>query len=83
MPNKNSNAGHIPFRTCIICKKRVDQKLLLSFYILNKEIVFDINRLVQFRKKYVCHQAECLTLLNKWLGKQLKKTGSVKSPGAS
>jgi len=81
MPNKNSSAGHIPFRTCLICKKKVDRKTLLSFYILNKEIVFDINRLVQVRKRNVCHKAECLMLLNKWVGRQLKKTGAVKRQG--
>ncbi len=81
MPNQSSHAGHIPYRTCIICKNKIDKKLLLGLFIMNREIVFDVNGLVSTRKKYVCHKAECLTILNKWLDKHLKKSGKHKRTG--
>ncbi len=76
MPNKSRSAGHVPFRTCIICRKKTEQRSLLGFFILGNEVIFDVNRMVNNRKKYVCHQVECLNHLDKWMSKYLKKTGS-------
>lgn len=73
MPNKNSSADHIPLRTCIICRKVTEQSNLLSLFVLGNDVIFDINRLAMNRKKYVCHQADCLNHLDKWLSKHQKK----------
>jgi predicted RNA-binding protein YlxR (DUF448 family) len=73
MPNQSSNAGHLPERTCVICRKKTEQGLLLGFYLLGNEIIFDINKAVQTRKKYVCHSEECLALMDKWLARHQKK----------
>jgi predicted RNA-binding protein YlxR (DUF448 family) len=73
MPNQSSSAGHIPERTCVICRQRLEQNALLGFYLLGSEVVFDINKAVQTRKKYVCHSEQCLSGLDKWLARHLKK----------
>jgi predicted RNA-binding protein YlxR (DUF448 family) len=78
MTNHNSNVGYVPTRTCIICKKKTDQKALLGFYMLQNEMVFDVHKLVPTRKKYVCHAAACLELLDKWLDRQRKKSNRIK-----
>jgi predicted RNA-binding protein YlxR (DUF448 family) len=78
MPNKSSNAGHSPQRTCVICRNKDSQDALLGFYLLGNDLVFDINRAVQNRKKYVCHGEQCLAVMDKWLARHLKKTGSAR-----
>ena len=82
MPNKSNNAGHVPIRTCIICKKKIEQKQLLSFFMLKSNMVFDVNRFVETRFKYVCHQPSCLQALDKWLVNQQKKSGRSKAKRA-
>jgi predicted RNA-binding protein YlxR (DUF448 family) len=77
MPNQSSDAGHVPERTCVVCRKRFEQKELLGFYLLGNDPVFDIGKAVQTRKKYVCHSEECLSGLDKWLARHLKKAGRV------
>ncbi len=66
MPNKNSKAEHIPLRTCVVCKKKVDQKQLLNFFLTESGIVFDCNRIIQVRKFYLCPVADCFKGLAKW-----------------
>lgn len=66
MPNKNSKAEHIPLRTCVVCKKKVDQKQLLNFFLTESGIVFDYNRIIQVRKFYLCPSADCFKRLTKW-----------------
>lgn len=83
MPNKSSNAAHKPVRTCVICKSKQDQRSLLNFFILGKEIVFDIKRAVDCRKKYVCYQEECLKKLPLWVSRQHKKTAVAKQKQVS
>jgi predicted RNA-binding protein YlxR (DUF448 family) len=73
MPNASSKAGHKAIRTCVICGKKAEQDILLGFYLLEKDIVFDIGRKVPTRKMYVCQQEGCLKQLDKWLARHLKK----------
>jgi predicted RNA-binding protein YlxR (DUF448 family) len=73
MPNQSSNAEHNPERTCVMCRKKNKQEMLLGFYMLGNDIVFDINKAVQTRKKYVCHSEECLSGLDKWVSRHLRK----------
>jgi len=75
MPNKSSDAEHKAVRTCVICKDRIEQDKLLSFYFLEKDIIFDIDRKVHARKKYVCFREDCLSQINKWADKYQKKAG--------
>jgi predicted RNA-binding protein YlxR (DUF448 family) len=76
MPNQNSKAGQIPQRTCVICKTKTGQAELLNFYLMDRDLVFDMNKAVQTRKRYVCFRDECLGQLDKWLAKFLRKNGS-------
>ncbi|MBC8385307.1 MAG: YlxR family protein [Candidatus Cloacimonetes bacterium] len=71
--NKNSNAGHIPVRTCVICKKKDEQNKLLRFVLLENEIVFDLNKHVFARGNYLCDENKCLEKLDKWLKRSKKK----------
>jgi uncharacterized protein len=72
MPNKSSNADHIAFRTCVICKKKTDKKELVRFVILDNEIIFDQKMILQQRGYYCCDDNFCLEKLVKWKSK--KKT---------
>ncbi|MDI3504126.1 MAG: uncharacterized protein PWP64_1062 [Candidatus Cloacimonadota bacterium] len=72
MSNQNSKAGHIPMRSCVVCKKKQAKEHLLSFILLPAGIVFDLQGRLPMRKYYVCPQPECLTLLAKWRKKRLK-----------
>lgn len=75
MPNQSSKAAHTPIRTCVICKEKLEQDSLLSFYFLGSDIIFDIKRAVMARKRYVCNSEKCLTRLPKWLAGFRKKSG--------
>ena len=74
MPNRASKAGHIPFRSCVICKTKDDQKNLIRFAFIKNEIVFDMKRRIAARGYYVCDKNECLQKLDKWLNKRKKKS---------
>ncbi|MDD4310423.1 MAG: DUF448 domain-containing protein [Candidatus Cloacimonetes bacterium] len=73
MPNRSSHANHSPIRTCVVCKKKVDQKRLLNFFIIESGIVFDCNRILPVRKYYLCPEVECFTGLDKWRKRSYKK----------
>ena len=73
MPNSSSHANHVAIRTCVVCKKKVDQKGLLNFHIVNCGIVFDLQRLIQVRKYYLCPSAECFSGLEKWQKRAMKR----------
>jgi len=60
-------------RTCVVCKKKVDQKGLLNFYIMNGGIVFDFKRILQIRKYYLCPNPECYAGLDKWRKRYQKR----------
>ncbi|MCK4311660.1 MAG: DUF448 domain-containing protein [Candidatus Cloacimonetes bacterium] len=75
MPKKSSKAGHVPERTCVICKKKKEQYKLIRFAILDSEIVFDLKRKITARGYYVCDDNDCMEKLDKWLQKHIKKNG--------
>ncbi len=72
MPNRSSNAGHIPQRTCVVCRRKTDKKELMKFILLDSEIVFDLNHDVEKRGYYVCDDNECLQKLEKKVKKILR-----------
>jgi hypothetical protein len=72
MPNMNSKAGHIPIRSCVICRAKREQKELISFLLMPSGIVYDLSRRLYGRKLYVCPSRECVTLLPKWQKKRAK-----------
>ena len=73
MPNKASNAGHLPQRTCVICRKKLVKTDLLRFAILDREAVFDMENQFPDRGYYVCNNNDCLLEIDKWLKKKNKK----------
>jgi len=74
MPNRASKAGHIPIRSCVICKTKDDQENSIRFAFIKNEIVFDMKRRIASRGYYVCDNNECLQKLDKWLNKRKKKS---------
>ena len=66
MPNKNSKAAQIKIRTCVVCKKKVDQNQLLNFFLTESGIVFDFGRIIPVRRFYLCPTADCFMGLSKW-----------------
>lgn len=66
MSNRSSHAGHSPIRTCVVCKKKVDQKWLLNFHIMTEGIVFDLHRVLPVRKYYLCPSQDCFAGLEAW-----------------
>ena len=73
MPNRRSKTGHIPWRTCVICREGKGKKGLIRFILLGKDIIFDFNQDLPGRGYYVCDQNTCLGKVNKWKVKLLKK----------
>lgn len=73
MPNKNSHADHIPLRTCVVCKKKVDSTELLNFFSLGVALVFDLHGKLPYRKYYVCPTEECKMMLDKWFKRYQKR----------
>ena len=76
MPNRSSNAGHIPQRTCVICGSKTDKKKLMRFVLLDSEIVFDLNDIIEKRGYYVCDDNSCLQKLEKRIRKILRSRSS-------
>jgi uncharacterized protein len=81
MPNRSSHAGHLPERSCIICKKKIDRSSLLKFVILNEQVIFDMKMQLSGRGYYVCPDLDnrCLEHIEKWLKRTLKKKHSKKA----
>ncbi|HNX38161.1 MAG TPA: DUF448 domain-containing protein [Candidatus Cloacimonadota bacterium] len=73
MPNRNSHADHIPFRTCVICRRKAEQKSLWSIRLLPQGLVIDLKRELSGRKCYVCPESDCLSGLERWQKKYSKK----------
>ncbi len=73
MPNKNSNKGHIPRRSCVVCRKKDEKRNLLRFVIIEGEIVFDMKQKLQQRGYYVCNENGCIIKLAKWRKKKKLK----------
>lgn len=73
MPNKHSNAGHTPIRTCVVCRAKSAQSGLLGFFLLDQELVFDLNHQVMQRHYYLCYSAACYAGLTKWRNRNSRK----------
>jgi len=71
MSNRSSKAGHIPERTCIVCRKKSEKQKLIKFVLLDSEIVFDLNSDMKGRGYYVCDDNRCLQKLDKRVMKML------------
>uniref|UniRef100_A0A7V4JQI5 DUF448 domain-containing protein n=1 Tax=Thermodesulfobacterium geofontis TaxID=1295609 RepID=A0A7V4JQI5_9BACT len=50
MPKK----GHVPERTCIVCKKKMPKKNLLRFYVKENKIILDKLQKKGGRGTYFC-----------------------------
>jgi len=72
MSNRSSKAGHIPLRTCVICRCKTEQQKFLRFVLMDKEIVFDLKRKLSARGYYVCDKNECLERIEKWVKRKVK-----------
>lgn len=73
MPNKHSKAGHIPIRTCVVCRQRSAKIEFLPFILLPAGIVYDLAGNLQRRKFYHCYP--CLQDLPKWRKRRHKSKG--------
>ncbi len=78
MPNKHSNAGHTPMRTCVVCRAKSAQSELLSFFLLDHELVFDLDHSLMRRKQYLCRNTDCYAGLAKWKKRVYRKHGKQK-----
>jgi len=76
MSNRSSKAGHIPQRSCVICRSKAEKKELMRFILLDAEIVFDRNSILRKRGYYVCDLNNCLLKLDKWVSRMLRKKRS-------
>ena len=76
MPNRSSKAGHIPQRTCVVCRKKSDKKKLMRFVLLDSDIVLDLNCKIEKRGYYVCDDNDCLQKLEKSVKKILRSRSS-------
>jgi len=76
MSNRSSKAGHVPQRSCVICRNKTEKKELLRFILLGSEIVFDKNSVLGTRGYYICDLNSCLLKLDKWVSKMLRKNRS-------
>lgn len=73
MPNKNSRAGHDPLRTCVICREKKSQKALLRFAVLEGKLVYDLQRALPVKGRYVCNDGICSEKIEIWLKRARKK----------
>ncbi len=76
MSNRSSKAGHVPQRTCLICRKKAEKRKLMRFVLFDSEIVFDRNGVLGKRGYYVCNINNCLLKLDKWVSRMIKKNRS-------
>ncbi|MCB5231323.1 MAG: DUF448 domain-containing protein [Candidatus Cloacimonas sp.] len=75
MPNKSSNKGHIPVRTCVVCRNRKDKQMMIRFEIVKGEFVIDFQKLMTGRGFYLCDDNACIAKLDKWMNKKKFKRG--------
>ncbi len=73
MPNKASNNGHIPVRTCVICKEKGSKRSMHRFVIQKGAILFDEKKNLEGRGYYFCDKEKCRISLDSWLKKVKKK----------
>jgi hypothetical protein len=72
MVNKASKKGHIPQRTCVICRKKDAKSKLRRFVLEDDNIVFDIKQSLPNRGYYCCPTSKCLDKLEGWNKKRRK-----------
>lgn len=80
MPNRASHAGHIPQRTCVICRRKQNKNDLLRFVIWRKQPVFDLTGNLQARGFYVCDENSCLEKIDRWVIRKKRKDGKRNDP---
>ncbi|MCD6180835.1 MAG: DUF448 domain-containing protein [Candidatus Cloacimonetes bacterium] len=73
MPNRSSSAGHVPQRTCVICRRKTARHQLIRFVLLGHKAVFDIDDSLPGRGWYVCDANSCLEKLTRWLKKRSRR----------
>ncbi len=71
--------GHIPIRTCIICKTKAPKFKLIRYVKINDTLVIDENQIKPGRGFYICSE-ECKQKLAKYKGWP-KKCKGVKNNG--
>jgi len=76
MPNRSSKAGHIPHRTCVVCRKKVAKSELVKFSVLGSGVVFDMKRKLLGRGYYVCDDNNCINRLDDKVSKLNRNRGS-------
>ena len=73
MPNKASNKGHVPVRTCVICKEKGSKNSMHRFVISNGILIFDEKNMLPGRGYYFCDKEKCRDSLETWMKKVKKK----------
>jgi hypothetical protein len=73
MPNKASNKGHIPVRTCVICREKGSKCSMHRFVIQKGVIILDEKNILEGRGYYFCDKEKCRASLDSWLKKVKKK----------
>jgi len=56
-------AGHIPIRTCIVCRRKQSKTALLRLAMRDRVIVDDPDQVLPGRGAYVCRRLDCLSQL--------------------
>ncbi len=74
MPNRSSHAGHVPERTCVICRKKLDKANLLRLVVLDRNLYIDMTGKLSRRGYYVCDDNQCLEQLEKWHRKKMRRS---------
>jgi hypothetical protein len=70
MPNRSAKAGHIPYRTCVICRNKNEKKSMLRFVNSDGDIVIDWKQRCGMRGYYTCDNNDCILSLERWLKKK-------------
>lgn len=84
MPNVSSKAGHVPERSCVLCKEKKTKPELLRFIVMSGDYVIDYRQRLTGRGFYLCNGNECIAGLEKWIAKRAirrrKNGGKDKCP---
>lgn len=73
-----SKKGHIPERTCIVCRKKLPKKNLIRFCFKNGQVILDEAKKEMGRGAYFCEQ--CISKIeNKKVKKKLLHALRIKS----
>lgn len=73
MPDRHSKAGHVPERTCVICRTKTAAMELQRFELTaDKKIIYTATNAKAGRGYYVCPAQDCRDRLDKWLLRKIK-----------